>query len=258
VEVAGGGYTEATRSAKGATMRRMLLPLALLLILAAVPPARAQPAVSTIYLPIVARPALPFEVVVTAEIDSCAPPLGGCGYPSYYYLRGYVRNLTAAPLYGIVLEVAETTIPYDPDNPGSGGYTSAVRVTPVLTATLPGQINPFGYTLVLGKASGALGAVTPLSYGGDSPDGLAYYPLTVVGWARAADGTLSGTLRNDSGRSLTQLRAALFHSGVCEVQTAELSAASLAPGASAGFSAPYTCASGSYTIVGQGAAPPAP
>jgi hypothetical protein len=49
--------------------------------------------------------------------------------------------------------------PLNANDPPSPPYTEIIHITPALTATLPGQINPFAYNLILGKASALIGPI---------------------------------------------------------------------------------------------------
>ena len=129
--------------------RLSIIALALLALgapLTARPATRPEPAEMrpAQYLPVVLRSPIPVEVVETARgaID---------GYPSHYFVYGYVRNLTSAPLYSVTLELEVTMYPYNPDG-AQQPYLERVPLSTALPATLPGQINPFSYDLLLGKA----------------------------------------------------------------------------------------------------------
>lgn len=235
-----------------------LLAAALLLMLAAsaLPATRAQ-ANTRHYLPQVSQPSL-FEVVITDANYSCDDTHydPDCLYPSYYYVRGYVRNTTDLPLYDIKLMVEETWVW------GNEETKKLTTFSPVFPATLPGQRNPFDYTIVAGKmGTPSLGALSSAGGALAAPDDLTYAPLTSVWWARNTRGETIGVVRNDSGRALTGLRLALIYrdnalNGACRLETASLGG-TLAPGASASFNAGYSaCRQGASVVVGQGAVAP--
>ena len=143
------------------------------------------------------------------------------GYPSYYFVYGYVRNLTSTPLYSVTLELEGNPQP----------YTQWVPLTTALPATLPGQINPFAYELFLGKASAVLGELRAAAANFSAADGALFYPLTVVSLAR--DGaSLRSTLRNDSAQPLREVLVAVveLQNATCPWQRPSLDATTLEPG----------------------------
>ena len=199
-----------------------------------------------LYLPLVQSPKV-VEAVVTAG--------GERGdYPTEYYLYGYVRNLTTKPLYSVIVDVEVTTWAYgDPPPPP---YTEIIHIKPALTATLPGQINPFSYSFLLGKASASIGPIRGVS---SSPwvSGDKYYPLTIISFTYEHP-ILSGTARNDSGQSLNQLRVVVVEPEKCEWQLATVDSQNLLPGQETAFHLTYPsgCLGDNLKIVGQGAAQP--
>ena len=206
------------------------------------------------YLPLVQNfpsepdPAI-IEVVKTAqgEIE---------GYPTVYYVYGYVRNLTNEPFYDVVIDMEVTIFPYaDPPVPP---YTEIVHLTPALTSTLPAQLNPFSYRLYLGKASASIGPIVNISASPWS-SGDHYYPLTIIDYAYE-DLIVSGNARNDRGFSLDNARIVGFESQHCGWREATLGADELLPGQVITFtisSFGAICAVDDRLIVsGQGAFPP--
>jgi hypothetical protein len=173
-------------------------------------------------------------------------------YPTEYYLYGYVRNLITEPLYSVIVDLEVTIWPYL--YPTS--YTEIIHITPALTATLPGQINPFSYSMLLGKADASIGSIRGVSsnpwVGGDK-----YYPLTIISFTYE-DPILSGTARNDSGQSLYKLRVVVVELEKCEWQLAIVDSQNLLPGQETAFHLTYPsgCLGDSLKIVGQGAAQP--
>ncbi|MBX0328883.1 hypothetical protein K2Z83_14480 [Oscillochloris sp. ZM17-4] len=236
-------------------MRRSpLLPIAILILLAAstLPATGAQPT-SDIYLPLVVNPVANLEVVITAANYACDDDHPCMSYPGYIYVIGYVRNLTDAPLYNVVLVTEETN-----EFMCWGGNSShfIVKIIPELTAVLPGQINPFAYGHAVGKSCDSFNPVSLWGGSTYSPDGLSYYPLTVMSWQHDSQGQVSGTVRNDSGHTLTKLRVAIQHTTSYETPSVEVAADTLAPGASTSFSASDITKSGTVMVVGQGTAAP--
>lgn len=177
------------------------------------------------------------------------------GYPTDYYLYGYVRNLTTKPLYSTIVDIEVTIWPYgDPPPPP---YTEIVHVTPALTATLPGQVNPFSYNLLLGKASASVGPVKGASarpwMGGDI-----YYPLTITGTAYQ-DNIYSGTIQNDHYQPLHHLRVVAAEPSKCGWREAVIGDEILLPGQDTSFTiSNYSsgCISDNLIVVGQGAIQP--
>ena len=107
---------------RGRRLAFILLLIALSIPVSARPAARPAPAdVRPMqYLPLVATAPIPVEIVETGRgvLE---------GYPSDYYVYGYVRNLTLTPLYSVTLELEITIYPYDPGgNPPP--YTERVQV----------------------------------------------------------------------------------------------------------------------------------
>jgi hypothetical protein len=174
------------------------------------------------------------------------------GYPSTYYAFGYVRNLTNGPLYDVLIDMEVTIFPYA--DPPADPYTEIVHLTPALTATLPGQLNPFSYRLYLGKASASIGPIVNVSASPWS-SGDPYYPLTIVGYVYE-DAIVSGTARNDSGLSLQNARIVGLEPYHCGWREAALGADELLPGQVITFTIPFgaSCEVDDRLIVsGQGA-----
>lgn len=177
------------------------------------------------------------------------------GYPTVYYAYGYVRNLTSEPLYNVVVSLDVTIFPYEdpllePDD--------IFLITPELTATLPGQLNPFSFVLLLGKASASIGPIVGVTA---SPweSGDAYAALTITGYAYEGS-AVTGTARNDTDHPLHHARVGGYEPSLCSWREAELDTDELLPGQETGFSIPYSssyCFDGvGYTVIGQGAYQP--
>jgi hypothetical protein len=199
--------------------------------------------------PVAAKASLPIEFAVTARGETF-------GYPTYYYVYGYVRSLATDPVYSVQLEVDVTFYPYtSPGEPSLSSYTSAIPIFPALEATLPGQINPFSYSLTLGKASAAIGQVRAVAATLTSPSGATYVPLTVVDW-HVEDTNVLGVVRNDHDRALHNLRVVVVEPYRCEWREATLVDTTLQPGQETAFQRNlYTtlCFTDNFVIVGQGA-----
>ena len=136
-------------------------------------------------------------------------------------------------------------------------------VAPALTATLPGQPNPYAYELLLGKASAYIHPVRNAS-GSPWTGGEVYYPLTIVSSMTStitstlpATAVLSGTVRNDSGLPLHLARVVTI-TGKCHWRETRLDTRTLLAGQGTGF---YlrdvsACLDDKMMIVGQAAAGP--
>ena len=206
---------------------------------------------SSAYLPFVARSWTAAEVVVTAN------DWDDFGYPSYYWIYGYVRSPIDRPLYSVAVDIDVAIQSYPPEGPLPPPVTNVIRVSPALTATLPGQINPFSFNLTLGKASASIGEARTAAGTAIEPRGETYHPLTVVAWTYA-DAILSGTIRNDSGWPLHKARVVVAELAKCSWREAELAATTLQPGQETTFDRAYSerCLGDDLIVVGQGATLP--
>jgi hypothetical protein len=200
------------------------------------------------YFPLIVKSPIPVEVVETARaaID---------GYPSHYFVYGDVRNLTSTPLYSVTLELEVTMYPYNPEGDPQP-YVERVPLTTALPATLPGQINPFSYDLLLGKASAELGALRVVSANSSAVGGALYYPLTAVNVTR--DGAnLRGTVRNDSTQPLNGVLVAVteLQNAKCAWKRPSLSTTTLHPGQTVTFQIDdfyLYCPGEPVAVLGQG------
>jgi hypothetical protein len=201
------------------------------------------------YFPVAARSPLPIEFVVTARGETV-------GYPTHYYVYGYVRSLIAEQVDSVVIEIDVTIYSYDPWSEGHvAQYTEAIRVSPALTATLPNQINPFAWDLYLGKASASIGEVRAVDARRTAPDGRFYRPLTIVGW-HAEGTTVVGSVRNDHSHTLHNVRVVVVEPHRCAWEESTLADTTLQPGQEAAFHLNlYTtyCFTDDMVVVGQGA-----
>jgi hypothetical protein len=178
------------------------------------------------------------------------------GLPSNSILNGYVMSQDPDPVYSVILEVEGTHYPFceypEPCDP----YPVKIPLEPALTATLPGQVNPFKIWSLCYKDCTVYHSVRVLSASRDEPDGGGYFPLTVVRW-EYADGTLSGTIRNDNRRTLHNMRlvAAELKLAGCGWKEAEIEDSTLEPGRRSTFQLQFSesCLGDNLVIVGQGA-----
>jgi hypothetical protein len=204
--------------------------------------------VSSAYLPFVARSWTAAEVAVTAHEVVW-------GYPTYHHLYGYARSPLDRPLYSVALDLDVTFWAYYPG--GIDVYTTTIRISPAMTATLPSQVNPFSYDLTLGRADAFFGEIRAAAGTTVEPAGEAYFPLHVVDWTYG-NGTVSGTVRNDSGRPLHKARVVVVNLTECPWREAQLLTRTLQPGQTTNFQRTYyeSCQDGDFRIIGQGAAQP--
>lgn len=236
---------------RGRRLAFILLLIALSIPVSARPAARPAPAdVRPMqYLPLVATAPIPVEIVETGRgvLE---------GYPSDYYVYGYVRNLTLTPLYSVTLELEITIYPYDPGgNPPP--YTERVQVDTALPATLPGQINPFEYDLLLGKNGAVFGDLRAVSANTTAVGGALYEPLTVVSLERDGD-NLRSTVRNDSTHALHGVHVAVVEvqNATCSWWRPSLDTTTLQPGQALTFQLEHFyqyCHGSPVLVLGQGA-----
>ena len=150
-----------------------------------------------IYLPILLKerqPASLIEAITTTQGYNIS------NLPPWYFTYGYVRNLTTVPLYDVSIHFEVTWHHYS-----GPPVTELYNVTPALTATLPGQLNPFYISLP--EYQGGYPSIGPVVGISASPwvSGNPYYPLTITDYEHA-DSTVYGTVRNDSGKPLQHAR----------------------------------------------------
>jgi len=196
-----------------------------------------------VYLPL-AHKATRLEIIETASGEDI-------GYPTYYYLYGYVLNRTAEPLYQVVVDLEVTIWAYD--DPPPPPYTETVHLIPAFAASLPGQANPFYYDLWLGKASASFGPI--LGYSASSwVGGDRHSPLTIVSY-QIEGTTLSGTARNDSPQALHDIRVVVFDPTKCPWMATVVDKLTLQPGEETGFHIDHYsgCVSEDLQVLGQGA-----
>jgi hypothetical protein len=228
-----------------------MLALALLLCGAAPTLPSAAADTATLYLPSLPA-ALPAEAVVTASGNLCNNPFG-CGYPDYYGVRGYVRNLSSTPLYSVTLQLSYGGSSYCPEEPGCGDYSQTIDLEPTISVLLPGQAIPFSHSIVVGKASVSWANVTLLRASTSALGGGTAHALTVVSSQREGM-VVTGVVRNDSGFALDDAEVLVTRPDFCENRRAVLAATDLAPGQSTTFRADFVCANDNYGVVGYGMA----
>jgi hypothetical protein len=212
------------------------------------------------YLPLVVKSS-PIEVVSLGQVD-------WMGYPGYVCLYGYVTSLTTTSYYSVTLAMDVTEYPYCDIEPEDCPPSSSTYFTqPELQGTLPGQVNPFEYCLMYAKNYFSINSVDLADFSPTPPDGRVVYPLTVTSQLKEGsewETTVSGTLRNDSGRRLDDIRMVGI-AGTCSIKHAALDATSLEAGEETaylferfycGWSNPYTPPVGMLELSAQGVAAP--
>lgn len=202
-----------------------------------------------LYFPLVEHLPIRMEVVVTSA--GSFPP------SDWKHIYGYVQSQEPDPIYSVLLEVEGTYVPFcDPGEP-CDPFTVHWDISPALTATLPGQVNPFSDVSFCYKSCFYLKSVRVISASRTEPDGYIFYPLTIVEW-EYADGTLFGTIRNDNRQTLQKLRLVVAELGRCGWKEAEIAVSTLAPGLRTTFQLEFlqSCLTDNLVIVGQGAALP--
>lgn len=173
----------------------------------------------------------------------------------YDCVLGYTIALSPSAVYSITLGVEVG------DN-----YTA--YISPVLDATLPDQKNPFSYCVETQYSSPVyLGDVKLVSTSFNPPNSQIFYPLTVTNWeVKVTDPdtgrtSISGTVRNDSGHHLVDIRVVgVLSEGedlYCYYYSqyeADIESTSLDPDEKADFS--NMCTTGVTEISAQGVAEP--
>ncbi len=194
------------------------------------------------YFPIVVKPPLA-EAVVTDRGETI-------GYPTYWWVYGYVSSLVSTPIYSVTVGIDITYFPYCEPNPCEP-YKKTEIVKPAFAATLPGQINPFSWSLMLGKAYATVGQVKVVSASLIGESGITYHPITVLNWRRE-DKAVVGRIRNDSGKNLGNVRVVIV-SNQCAWQEATLTIISLQPGQETDFRLEtFYCEGDDVVVIGQG------
>jgi hypothetical protein len=153
-------------------------------------------------------------------------------YPGYMCMYGYTTALTPSAVYSPTLAIEVTHYPYCEGPEGCPPGFSTHVVGSELYATLPGQKNPFSYCLLYAKNYYTFGEVALEAARLNPPDGRAAHPLTVTSLTKEGSGsdtTVSGTVRNDSGQRLADVRVVGI-AGLCSPKEADLGVSELNPG----------------------------
>jgi hypothetical protein len=175
---------------------------------------------------------------------------------------GYTIALTPSAVYSVTLAVDVINT-----NVTGTDYITTDYISPMLDATLPDQKNPFYYcrSFIVTEPGHDLGGVKVVSSSLNPPSGRVIYPLTITNWEKKvteSGTTISGTVRNDSGHRLVDIRVVGISSagleGICWYSSeyeAEVESTTLDPGEKADFSNMY-CTEGVSEISAQGVAEP--
>jgi hypothetical protein len=183
------------------------------------------------YLPLVVKSS-PVEVVTLGQVD-------WIGYPGSVCLYGYVTSLSTTSYYSVTLALEVRETPYcgiEPEDCPS--YMTTHYTQPKLAGTLPGQVNPFEYCLTYSKNYFSFSGVELADFSTAPADGRVSYPLTITSLVKDGtewETTVTGTLRNDSGHDLDEIRMVGI-AGLCSIKYAVVGATSLAPGEETDYS----------------------
>jgi hypothetical protein len=192
------------------------------------------------YLPLIQKPSVA-KVVVTDKGTSI-------GYPTLYWAFGYVENLSAANNLSITVGIDVTYHPYCEPPPPCDSYTVTEPVYLAFDTTTPGQINPFKYSLILGKAWAELGEVQIHSI---LPAAQDVYPVKILNWTRD-EGLISGIAQNDTNHTLDPVRV-IVGADQCGWREATLDTAALQPEQETSFNIDYPyCEIDELYVIGQG------
>lgn len=191
---------------------------------------------------------LPFAAV-GPHLDARLTAVGeDIGYPTRYFACGVLNNSTGQALYSSRVDLLVAIQGYlEPDF-----YPSIVPVTPAFSATLPGQPNPFQYSLLLGHASAQIRSIQG-TYAHPWSGGPIYHRLYVEQYA-CTGGQLAGKVRNNSSLLLAELRVVAMDLTTCAWGEAAASGQILPIGGLAEFQMdfPGSCTGDQLLVVGQG------
>jgi hypothetical protein len=189
---------------------------------------------------------MPLEIVITSSGESM-------GYPSHVWVYGYLRNLGKKPLRDVELELIETWFPYDPDV-SPGAYQIPAHISPALTETLPGQINPFFHERSVGKSNVHFGPVYIVGGRYPARDEPRITALEAGAWEHE-DRYLRGTVRNASAHTVSGVQVVGTTLGDCSWRMATPEQTRLLPGEETAFFADYFysfCLDEGVVVLGQG------
>jgi hypothetical protein len=189
----------------------------------------ADPAISNVYLPLVSVPSPPVQI---AEAGLTSMISG------QYFLRGDVTAIADHPVYDVAIEARL----YDDYN----NLLTTATGTTVLTATLPGQLNPFNViTTYLRSDSPYVGRWEAEITGWSLDSDRTYLPATVVSIRTEVHApyftVVYVEVRNDNTQTVYDVRVVAWSLYQCVPIGSQSAAAVLAPGETAFFNTSLTC-----------------
>jgi hypothetical protein len=206
------------------------------------------PADACIYLPVLPYTPVPPVEIVEWELQR--------NYPGYCVARGEIGTTVGKPVYDVQIDVRI----YDQNNQLAGIESG----TPVFTATLPGQLNPFDIGTGVYCIYGEMHAEVAIS-GWSLTSGINYAPLTVTLWPKGMPGELvdiaTARIQNDGPVPLENVQALIWSLQQSDSIYAQKVADSIAPGeaitVTRGFGS-WAVAAASVRAAAQGVAPAQP
>jgi hypothetical protein len=199
------------------------------------------------YFPLITHDILPLDLVITARGATW-------GYPSHVYVYGYLHNRSDQTFRDTKIELVETWYPYDPVGDPEP-YTTTIRMRGALTATLPGQINPFAHSVLVGKSSVFFSQVSLVDGRPQREDEAPIVALEAGEWTHDGEWTLTGTVRNTSAHTVRGVRVVVTTLGACEWHRASPEKTRLVPGEETAYTAGWFgsgCTDEEVVVLGQG------
>ena len=183
-----------------------------------------------------------------------------------HFISGYVINWSNEPFYGTMLEVDIVHDPYCDPGEDCDPYIEQDLFHPAFITTLPGQINPFYYEIYCYEDCSIYFNVRVFDATHDPPFNTRQFPLTVVSWDFTIDRdiyddmvvTITGSIRNDTDKTLTNLKVVYFNLENCDWSEAGIYDEFLYPGRRTKFGAEQMfknfqhCLNDNFVFVGQG------
>jgi hypothetical protein len=208
----------------------------------------ACPAGVCVYLPVLPYTPVPPVEIVEWELHR--------NKPGYCVARGEIGTTTGKPVYDAQIDVRI----YDQNNQLAG----IQRGTPVFTATLPGQLNPFDIGTGVYCIYGEMHAEVAIS-GWSLTSGINFAPLSVTLWPQGVPGELVGVatarIRNDGSVPLENVQAVIWSLQQSDNIYTQKVADSMAPGeaitVTRGFGS-WAVTATSVRAAAQGVAPAQP
>ena len=216
--------------------------------------ARLSPQDTTfLYLPAVSYelPDLPLQMYATLGVSNDTPHMA--------YTWGYLLNTATEPLYDATLRVTVMRIEKNCCGQVIGIYTDTYTLKPVFTSTLPGQLNPFFFTLQSSKVTDyRVESVITHTARIKLPTDSTYVALDASHWMTGTDSfgnsVITGTVRNNTALSVRDVRL-LFTDAIyfCGWSEAPLLTTTLKSGESTSYATNYCGIDRPIITVAQGA-----